>query len=161
MRLSRVHRILVILVAMFCTMIEGYCQSSSQNYVLSAQMCERFRETPPLAYDVARITIDYYDGLGRPVQNVRVIPTTKEQDVTIRQTFITESHKNYDLVLQNCATAVGKSLSEAGVNVDLKISISKRIPVIDKQIKISELNIQVPSIIYNHIKNNNPGYEIN
>ena len=66
-----------------------------------------------------------------------------------------------DVVLQNCATAVGKSLSEAGVNVDLKISISKRIPVIDKQIKISELNIQVPSIIYNHIKNNNPGYEIN
>ncbi|MBE6311369.1 MAG: hypothetical protein E7080_10005, partial [Bacteroidales bacterium] len=63
----------------FCTLL--FClfsilsvsgQDSSQNYVLSAQMCERFRETPPLAYDVARITIDYYDGLGRPVQNVRV-----------------------------------------------------------------------------------------
>ena len=72
MRLSRVHRILVILVAMFFTMIDVYCQSSRHNYVLSAQMCERFRETPSLTYDMARITIDYYDGLGRPVQNVRV-----------------------------------------------------------------------------------------
>ena len=72
MRFSGVHRILVILIVIFFTMIDVYCQSSRHNYVLSAQMCERFREIPPLAYDVARITIDYYDGLGRPVQNVRV-----------------------------------------------------------------------------------------
>ena len=72
MRFSGVHRILVILVAMFCTMIEGYCQSSSQNYVRSAVMTEPLTDVSSLAYDVARITIDYYDGLGRPVQNVRV-----------------------------------------------------------------------------------------
>ena len=63
---------LVILIAIFFTMIDVYCQSSRHNYVLSAQMCERFRDTPSLTYDMARITIDYYDGLGRPVQNVRV-----------------------------------------------------------------------------------------
>lgn len=71
MRFSGVHRILVILIVIFFTMIDVYCQSSRHNYVLSAQMCERFREIPPLAYDVARITIDYYDGLGRPVSECK------------------------------------------------------------------------------------------
>lgn len=70
MRVSSVHRILVIIIAIFCTMIEGYCQSSGHNYVRSAVMTEPLTEVRSLAHDVSRITIDYYDGLGRLVQNV-------------------------------------------------------------------------------------------
>lgn len=81
MCISSIHRMLVILIAIFFTMIDVYCQSSRHNYVLSAQMCERFRDTPSLTYDMARITIDYYDGLGRQFQNVKVVASGNAFDL--------------------------------------------------------------------------------
>ena len=46
-------------------------QVSSQNYVRSAVMTATTKSNPALDCDLARVTIDYYDGLGRPIQQVR------------------------------------------------------------------------------------------
>ena len=94
-------------------------------------------------------------------KNAYVIPTSQKQDDIVKQTFITESNKNYNLATQNCATAVEKSLSEANLNADFRIDKSINVPIINNQIRVSITTFPIPSILYDYIKTNNPGYEIN
>ena len=70
MRLLRVYKFLVLML-IFGT-FGLYSQTSVKNYVSSAMMTEKLTDATTLTHNVARITIDYYDGLGRQFQNVKV-----------------------------------------------------------------------------------------
>ena len=63
--------IISLLLQLFCS-LTSLGQSSEQNYVRSAVMIEPLTDPGYLTHDMSRITIDYYDGLGRPIQNIRV-----------------------------------------------------------------------------------------
>ncbi|MBO7200173.1 MAG: hypothetical protein J6V54_02130 [Bacteroidales bacterium] len=94
-----------------------------------------------------------------------VLPTTPEQDKTIRETMINELDKKYNLIVSNCAQAVNNSLKTAGVNTN-KISLNDLILSI--QCFIFPLSIInkfvddyiIPITIYGNIKHANPNYRI-
>ena len=46
-------------------------QTASMNYVRKSQMTELYTSNPTIDFENARITIDYYDGLGRPIQTIQ------------------------------------------------------------------------------------------
>ena len=46
-------------------------QTASMNYVRKSQMTELYTSNPLIDFENARITIDYYDGLGRPIQTIQ------------------------------------------------------------------------------------------
>lgn len=58
-----------------------------------------------------------------------IIPTSKEQDSIIRDTFTSKSkNESYDFLSNNCSTVVQKSLEAAGIITFTPKSISYRIP---------------------------------
>ena len=52
--------------------LTGSGQSRNRNYVKESVMTVRFKENPCTDYYMARSTVRYYDGLGRPVQSAQV-----------------------------------------------------------------------------------------
>ena len=53
----------------------SFGQTRTQNYVRESVLLEEFKEDPSTDYDMARSTVTYYDGLGRPTQVVRSAAT--------------------------------------------------------------------------------------
>ena len=94
-----------------------------------------------------------------------ILPTTPEQDKTIRETMINELDKKYSLVGSNCAQAVNNSLIAAGVKTN-KISSNDLIRsiqcitspsfVIDKFVDDYILDKIIPITMYSNIKHANP-----
>lgn len=87
-------------------------QTASMNYVRKSQMTAPYTSNPTIDFENARITIDYYDGLGRPIQTIQQGSAPLEDQIMI-DSFKTSSSQRYDLFNQNCATAVGDALNKA------------------------------------------------
>lgn len=77
-----------------------------------------------------------------------VIGTTNEQDVKISKLFKEQSNKRYNVLNQNCATAVGKSIDSA----------------LNTSIKRKNLNVKFlpdnPQLLYKEIRKNITGKEL-
>lgn len=57
------------------------------------------------------------------------IPTTPEQDATMRNSFSKTAKSEYDLFNNNCATAVQKAMVEAGIPVSKPTMVPSYIPM--------------------------------
>ena len=73
------------------------------------------------------------------------IDTTKHQDMIISKAFKKISDTPYDILSNNCATAVAKSLNKAGIITYMG----------NNTIWIIKLNSYIPSILFNDIVKHN------
>ena len=55
-------------------------QTASRNYIRKAVMTTPYTSNPVIDFENARITVDYYDGLGRPIQSVNVAKAVEAEE---------------------------------------------------------------------------------
>ena len=87
-----------------------------------------------------------------------LIPTTREQDEIITQTYLDAIQQGYSLIGNHCSIAVQKALNAANIGTyDLKAVTNRQFGEISKV----KINPYLPSAAYRAIKRNNPsGYLI-
>ena len=63
----------LILIVIICSSVYNFvsAQSRDRNYVMTVEPIEGSTEEPYLYYDFSRITVDYYDDLGRIKSRVK------------------------------------------------------------------------------------------
>ena len=62
----------IVVCCMVSVGLTGSGQSRNRNYVKESTMTAPFKDDPCTDYDMARSTVRYFDGLGRPVQSAQV-----------------------------------------------------------------------------------------
>ena len=70
-----------VIIFIICSIYNISGQTKSCNYVRESLFLERFTSNPISDYDFARNTVTYYDGLGRPIQNVKGASSWVVQDI--------------------------------------------------------------------------------
>jgi hypothetical protein len=80
-----------------------------------------------------------------------IIPTTSEQDNTIRNTFVDISEETYNLITNNCTTAVQKSLNTVGIKTSERRTDVMIGPSTQRDTP------WLPSMAFKVIRNNNAG----
>lgn len=88
LRENTITRIALCLFVMLLCSNAVVGQTASMNYVRKSQMTELYTSNPTIDFENARITIDYYDGLGRPIQSVDVAKAI--------DTYSVYTHTEYD-----------------------------------------------------------------
>ncbi|MBQ7942228.1 MAG: hypothetical protein IJ328_07490, partial [Muribaculaceae bacterium] len=61
----------VLCTLLFVAFCACHAYAQERNYVRSAVMTYPLKEVSGTEFDLARVTVTYYDGLGRPIQQVR------------------------------------------------------------------------------------------
>ena len=95
-------------------------QTASMNYVRKSQMTELYTSNPLIDFENARITIDYYDGLGRPIQTIQQGASGETLDLCT----ITE-YNSYGLPYRQWLPIEGEQCNGDYINPDDAKSIAR------------------------------------
>lgn len=85
-----------------------------------------------------------------------ILPTTRKQDKAIRDSFIKETTKNYNLLTHQCAQVVVTALESGGINLRNTAEYFDR----HGRVHISTPKAQIPADVFSTVRNNEKGQYI-